>query len=72
MKYIYYFLLVLWFIPASAQKSETAKYLESIGLVNIAEADSSIVIDLMYTARTISPEKSSMKICTKPICIPTS
>ena len=49
MKYIYYFLLVLWFIPASAQKSETAKYLESIGLVNIAEADSSIVIDLMYT-----------------------
>ncbi len=25
MKYIYYFLLVLWFIPASAQKSETAK-----------------------------------------------
>ena len=49
MKYIYYFLLVLWFIPASAQKSETAKYLESIGLVNIAKADSSIVIDLMYT-----------------------
>ena len=49
MKYIYYFLLVLWFIPASAQKSETARYLESIGLVNIAEADSSIIIDLMYT-----------------------
>ena len=49
MKYIYYFLLVLWFIPASAQKSETARYLESIGLVNIAEADSSIIVDLMYT-----------------------
>lgn len=49
MKYIYYFLLSLWFISASAQKSETAKYLESIGLVNIAEADSSIAIDLMYT-----------------------
>ena len=49
MKYIYYFLLALWFIPASAQKSETARYLESIGLVNIAEADSSIVVDLMYT-----------------------
>ncbi|KAA5424233.1 D-alanyl-D-alanine dipeptidase, partial [Bacteroides cellulosilyticus] len=25
MKYIYYFLLALWFIPASAQKSETAR-----------------------------------------------
>ena len=49
MKYIYYFLLVLWFIPASAQKSETAKYLESIGLVNIDEADSRLVIDMMYT-----------------------
>mgnify|MGYP001321664899 FL=1 len=49
MKYIYYFLLVLWFIPASAQKSETARYLESIGLVNITEADSSIIVDLMYT-----------------------
>lgn len=29
--------------------SRTARYLDSLGLVNIARADSSIVIDLMYT-----------------------
>lgn len=35
--------------PRIRTKSETARYLESIGLVNIAEADSSIIVDLMYT-----------------------
>lgn len=30
-------------------KSRTARYLDSLGFVNIAQADSSIVIDLMYT-----------------------
>ena len=30
-------------------KSRTARYLDSLGFVNIAEADSSIAIDLMYT-----------------------
>lgn len=34
--------------PAPA-KSRTACYLDSLGLINIAEADSSIVVDLMYT-----------------------
>lgn len=34
--------------PAPA-KSRTAYYLDSLGLINIAEADSSIVVDLMYT-----------------------
>lgn len=34
--------------PAPA-KSRTARYLDSLGLVDIAEADSSIAIDLMYT-----------------------
>lgn len=49
MKYIFYFLLACWLVPASAQKSGTAHYLEKIGLMNIAEADSTIAIDLMYT-----------------------
>ena len=30
-------------------KSKTAAYLDSLGFINIAEADSSIGIDLMYT-----------------------
>lgn len=30
-------------------KSKTALYLDSLGLINLAEADSSIVIDLMYS-----------------------
>lgn len=40
-------------VEATAQpiptKSRTACYLDSLGLVNIAEADSSIAIELMYT-----------------------
>lgn len=35
--------------PALPAKSGTARYLDSLGFVNIAEADSSIAIDLMYT-----------------------
>lgn len=70
MKYIYYFLLALWFIPASAQKSETARYLESIGLVNIAEADSSIIVDLMYTRADNFTGRCYTKICMRRTCIP--
>lgn len=49
MKYIFYLLLSLCLLPASAQKSETEQRLEQLGYVNIAEADSTIAIDLMYT-----------------------
>lgn len=35
--------------PVQPAKSRTAHYLDSLGLINIAEADSSIVVDLMYT-----------------------
>lgn len=35
--------------PPAPVKSRTARYLDSLGFVNIAEADSSIAIDLMYT-----------------------
>lgn len=50
MKYIFYLFIILWLVPAAAQQSDaTTAYLKSIGLVNIAEADSSLVIDLMYT-----------------------
>ena len=35
--------------PPAPPKSHTARYLDSLGLVNIAEADSSIAIELMYT-----------------------
>lgn len=35
--------------PAASSKSRTACYLDSLGFVNIAEADSSIAVDLMYT-----------------------
>ena len=36
-------------VPPALAKSRTARYLDSLGFVNIAEADSSIAIDLMYT-----------------------
>ena len=36
-------------VPPAPAKSRTARYLDSLGFVNIAEADSSIAIDLMYT-----------------------
>lgn len=36
-------------VPPAPAKSLTARYLDSLGFVNIAEADSSIAIDLMYT-----------------------
>lgn len=49
MKYIFYLLFSLFLLPASAQKSETEQRLECLGYVNIAEADSTIAIDLMYT-----------------------
>lgn len=35
--------------PISIKKSKTALYLDSLGFINIAEADSSIAIELMYT-----------------------
>ena len=35
--------------PPAPPKSHTARFLDSLGVVNIAEADSSIAIDLMYT-----------------------
>lgn len=35
--------------PPPSAKSKTARYLDSLGFVNITEADSSIVVDLMYT-----------------------
>ena len=37
--------------PVPQALSQTARYLDSLGLINIAEADSSFVIDLMYTRR---------------------
>lgn len=49
MKYILCFLLSLGSLLASAQKSQTALRMENIGMVNIAEVDSSIAVDLMYT-----------------------
>lgn len=36
-------------VPSAPAKSRTARYLDSLGFVNIAEADSSIAIELMYT-----------------------
>lgn len=36
-------------VPPAPAKSRTARYLDSLGFVSIAEADSSIAIDLMYT-----------------------
>ena len=35
--------------PLPSAKSKTARYLDSLGFINIAEADSSIAVDLMYT-----------------------
>lgn len=35
--------------PSHTAKSRTALYLDSLGFVNIAEADGTIVVDLMYT-----------------------
>lgn len=36
-------------IITASSKSKTARYLDSLGFVNIAQADSSIALDLMYT-----------------------
>lgn len=36
-------------IITASSKSKTARYLDSLGFVNIAQADSSITLDLMYT-----------------------
>ena len=49
MKHLFYLLITFWFIPLAAQQSQTARHMESLGFVNIAEADSTIAIDLMYT-----------------------
>ena len=49
MKHLFYLLITFWFIPLAAQQSQTARHMESLGFVNIAEADSTVAIDLMYT-----------------------
>ena len=49
MKRLFYLLITFWFIPLAAQQSQTARHMESLGFVNIAGADSTIAIDLMYT-----------------------
>ena len=49
MKHLFYLLITFWFIPLAAQQSQTARHMENLGFVNIAEADSTIAIDLMYT-----------------------
>lgn len=36
-------------IITASSKSKTARYLDSLGFINIAQADSSIALDLMYT-----------------------
>ena len=69
MKHLFYLLITFWFIPLAAQQSQTARHMENLGFVNIAEADSTIAIDLMYTRA--SPDGCYTKICTRPICPPT-
>lgn len=49
MKYLFYLIITFWFIPLTAQQSEIGLHLQRLGFVNIAQADSSIAIDLMYT-----------------------
>lgn len=49
MRHLFYLLLAFCFVPLAAQQSRTARHLESLGFVNIAEADSTIAVDLMYT-----------------------
>ena len=48
MRHLFYLLLAFCFVPLAAQQSQTACHLESLGFVNIAEADSTIAVDLMY------------------------
>lgn len=52
-------------------KSQTALYLDSLGLVCISEADSSIAVDLSTPVPTTLLAKYFTKICTKPTCTPT-
>lgn len=49
MKHLFYLIITFWFIPLSAQQSEIGLHLQRLGFVNIARADSTIAIDLMYT-----------------------
>lgn len=49
MKHLFYLIITFWFIPLTAQQSEIGLHLQRLGFVNIAQADSSIAIDLMYT-----------------------
>ncbi len=59
--------------PALNQKkSAMALYMDSLGLVNIAELDSSITVKVDVHKPTISPERCFTMICRKPICIPTA
>ena len=53
------------------KKSAMALYMDSLGLVNIAELDSSITVKLMYTSRQFHRSRCFTMICRKPICIPT-
>ncbi|WP_291527820.1 M15 family metallopeptidase [Bacteroides sp. UBA939] len=49
MKQLFYLLTAFWLLPLAAQPGETSRRMEALGFVNIAEADSTIAIDLMYT-----------------------
>lgn len=48
MRHLFYLLLALCSVPLAAQQSRTARHLERLGFVNIAKADSTIAVDLMY------------------------
>lgn len=49
MRHLFYLLLAFCSVPLAAQQSRTARHLERLGFVNIAKADSTIAVDLMYT-----------------------
>lgn len=49
MRHLFYLLLALCSVPLAAQQNRTARHLERLGFVNIAKADSTIAVDLMYT-----------------------
>ena len=48
MKHLFYLLITFWFIPLAAQQSQTARHMENLGFVNIAEADSTIAGRVLY------------------------
>ncbi len=48
MKHLFYIIITLLCIPLSAQQSETAKRMQTLGFVDIAKSDTSIRVELMY------------------------